>query len=293
MFSKSANYIMEKPERAIVAALVLSMLGPLAWLSQVIVALVTLRRGAKAGAVIALSAMAGCLALAWFVSPVALLRFIPDVIIVWSMALVLRKTESWALMLQILAAIGMLTVIIVHAVVPEVIQFWTQQLSLYFAEMSQHFADIRTAFDANFIESIASVYTGLLASSMMINVFLQLLLARFLQAKLYHPGGLSAELNRLRLHWLAMAVLAIVALGVLLNNALATDVIPTVLTLFFIVGMCLIHQLAYRKQRGFWLIAVYVMLIVFFPYAEGVLVIFAMIDTCFSRSRMYFFSKLK
>jgi len=267
-----AEYVMTGRRRAIIAVLLLGLLPLLNLLNPVMVGLVALRKGWQEGIVI----------FAWALLPLGAWAMIGDVVPlimlvgISALALLLRETESWEFTLLAAIAIG-LCVEIYLRVQPAVLDVLMAQVEIYLQNNNPQdlqIADVRNAM----VTVIGAVY-------MFLSIVL-LMLARWMQAALYNPGGFKQEFHRLRVEQkvglILIAAMLLASFGVLIPEAW---VLYLVIPLLF-SGIALVHAVvAIKNLSRMWLVTFYVLLML--PITVQMLVLFALIDSWYDfRTRL-------
>lgn len=282
MVQTFGSYLLRKPQHAIWLALLCSLLPflglPTFGLSILIVAFITLDKGAKAG----------LLVLLWTALPAVILVFLGQpqlliaVIIVrglvsWLLAVILRYQACWTTVFYSAVLLGILGVLVVHLVLPDPAAWWNTKLEKiwHLNEMSQ---------SANFkwwLEKISHFATGLLAAAMLLIDLLVLCLARAWQAKVMNPGGLQKELYRVQMG--RVASIALVLAGILgwLGLDWAFDSFILLLLPFTWVGLIIIHAKLsqHPKIKLPILIGLYLSLFLFLPYVVVMLALLGVMDS--------------
>jgi hypothetical protein len=267
-----AEYVMTGRRQAIIAVLLLGLLPLLNLLNPVMVGLVALRKGWQEGIVI----------FAWALLPLGAWAMIGDVVPlimlvgISALALLLRETESWEFTLLAAIAIG-LCVEIYLRVQPAVLDVLMAQVEIYLQNNNPQdlqIADVRNAM----VTVIGAVY-------MFLSIVL-LMLARWMQAALYNPGGFKQEFHRLRVEQkvglILIAAMLLASFGVLIPEAW---VLYLVIPLLF-SGIALVHAVvAIKNLSRMWLVTFYVLLML--PITVQMLVLFALIDSWYDfRTRL-------
>lgn len=296
-----AGYIMRGPVQAILvtAALALTslipVLGMLSVLSGAAVALVTLRQGAKQGMTVVLGAslVAGIFMFFAFDSMLPGLIF---AVLMWlpllGLSLVLRSTSSWSILLDAVAAVGMLVVVSFYLALGEPAQLWQRVLAQMLELMSSQGGMAEMEMIQQQIPSIAEWMTGLLAGAIVVGLIASMLLARWWQALLYNPGGFQQEFHSLRQSKIAsltiVLIFAVSKLDMGSVSAIAGDIMVIAVMVYCVVGIALVHALVARtvKHVGF-LVALYVLLFIMPPHA-----MLALASAAFADSWMDFRGRL-
>ena len=282
-----AALVMRGRMPAIAVATVLAALSliilPLGLLSAAAVALVTLRKGMREGAVVlagGLLALAG-LGAVIFHSPLALallglLFWAP----VWVLGLLLRSSRSLVLTLEVglLVAAGL---VLVQYLLGDPVAYWTQLLGEFLARS----VDPEMLGDTErqqLVAAMAPWMVGGVAASWFLQQALVLLLARYWQAALYNPGGFRSEFHALRLHRSVLLVLPALLVGAWAQGQAASLSAQLVLVLeagLLLQGVALVHGLVGRLHAGIgWLVGFYSLLVVAFPYGITLVTMAGYID---------------
>lgn len=288
-----ASYVMRGRSPAVMMTVLLGglslLLAPVSILSSGVVALVTLRRGAREGLFIAfLAASAFALltlvALGDIAPAIGLLAllWLPA----WFLGSVLRSTRSLALALQGALLLGVALIVTYYVQYQDPVEEWRLLLEPF----SQRLVDsqlLPQAQQAELVESFALWMTGILAVLYQLQLSAALLLARWWQAVLYNPGGFRQEFHNLRLHrmlgYIALPILALTFLGNQEGNVQLLDFAALLLmAVYFIQGLAVVHGLVGKtKSKQGWLIATYVLLIMAMPHMFVMLSVAGYVDTWF------------
>lgn len=275
-----AEYVLRGRNQAVLLALLFTFLPFLQWLADAIIALVVLRKGAKEGAIV----------LMWVLLPsivMALLRY-PELwfynilgssIVVYGLALILRSTGSWSLMISACVLLGVFAVIAIHLVMPDVVEAWGKHLNTYLLSLNGHGLDVKNPETQQAITLFSKLVIGMQVAMLMLGNLLKVLLARWWQALLYNPGALAPELRSIRLGLVAAGVMVVILLVSLSGNTLAIDCLPVVVVMFAIAGLSVVHYLiTLAKVSKAWIVGFYGLWVVLFPYLTAMLVFIALTD---------------
>ena len=275
-----AAYIMRGPLQAMLVTAALALvalvpvLGVVSVLSGAALALVTLRHGARQGLIVLLGASVITGAFMYFVfgsmalgMGYTLLMWLP----LWLLALVLRSTASWSILVDAAAALGLAVIVVFYAVTGDPVQFWQSLLSQMVSAMSAQgggMAELETLQDQ--LPVFARWLTGMLAGALIAGLVFSLMVGRWWQSLLYNPGGFRQEFFELRQSRIAaLIVLFILALSLpelgWLSD-IAGDMMIVVVMLYSIVGLALVHAVVARKGKHVgWLVALYILLFIMPP----------------------------
>lgn len=267
-----AEYVMTGRRQAMIAVLLLGLIPLANLLNPVVVGLVTLRKGFKEGIVI----------FAWAFLPVVAWAVTGDVVPVMMLlgitclAVLLRETESWEFVLLAAIAVGLM-VEFYFRLQPEVLNVLISQVDEYLQSNNQQGIDI---------EQVRNVMLSVMGAVYMFLSIVLLMLARWMQASLYNPGGFQQEFHRLRIE----QRVALPLVGVLLLMSFG-EFIPSGWVLYLVLpliisGVALVHGVAaLKKLPGMWLVTFYLVLML--PYMMQFLVLLALIDSWYDfRSRL-------
>jgi hypothetical protein len=277
---RCTSYVMRGRQQAIIVGLLFTVVPLLGWVSNVIISLVTLRKGAKEGAIVLLWLILPIVVVAGLSNPwIALYNIVGGSLFSYLLALVLRQTQSWKKVLEVGMWVGLLAVLLAHLLMPNVDVFWSKQLGHYAVLLKEQWNFTVNTQQLQFFVKFA---TGFQAAFLWLGVLINLVLARGLQSMLYNPGQLRPELEAVRLsRWDALAFL-LIAVASLQKFALAQDVLPVMFLAFILAGLSVVHAVMRLKKPFFkgWVIVMYGLLMVFFPYMIAVLAVIALADTC-------------
>ncbi|GAB6067580.1 hypothetical protein JCM13664_08980 [Methylothermus subterraneus] len=278
-----AAFVMAGRWRAALAAAGFGLIGvyfiPLLLLSAAAVGLVTLRRGGVEGlgTMVVSALIVGGLFLLLparpgFPFPLALALWPP----VWVGAVVLRSTYAQGVSLTALGLLALAYVVALHALTGgDVVGFWR-------AWLEQAIANVPGATVEGFdYEGTLRLMNGLVAMVYEISAVSSLLLARYLQALLYYPGGFQAEFCQLRLpRWLLPAWVAGIWLAGYWSRLLLTDWLLVAVGVYLFQGVAVAHAVVLlRNLSGFWLVLMYALLVFIPPHAVMGLALLGAIDS--------------
>lgn len=273
-----ASYVMRGRRQAVIVGLLFTILPLFGWVSNVIVSLVTLRKGAKEGAIILL----------WVILPAVVVASLGNRLIIlygiiggslftYVLALVLRQTQSWKAVLTTILLLGLLAVLLVHYWIPHITEVWVNQFEHYALLVKNQF---NVAINTAHLDFFAKFATGFQVAFISLSVLINLILARGFQSMLYNPGQLYPELKSVRLSLWEVLILLVIGVLSFLGIIMAQDALPVVGLIFALAGLSVFHAMADLKNVAKkWFFLFYVLLVVFFPYVATALIIFAAIDS--------------
>lgn len=278
MLHRFASYVMRGRRQAVIVGLLFTILPLFGWVSNVIVSLVTLRKGAKEGAIVLL----------WVILPAVVVASLGNRLIIvygiiggslftYVLALVLRQTQSWKAVLTASLLLGLLAVLLVHLWIPNITEVWVKQFDHYALLAKNQF---NVAVNTAHLQFFAKFATGFQIAFISLSVLINLIVARGFQSMLYNPGQLRPELKNVRLSlWEVLVFLAVGILS-LLGIVMAQDALPVVGLIFVLAGLSVFHAVVdLSNVANKWVFLFYVLLAVFFPYVAIALILFAVIDS--------------
>ncbi|BBB14959.1 hypothetical membrane spanning protein [Candidatus Rickettsiella viridis] len=276
---RCASYVMRGRQQAIIIALLFTMLPLLGWISNVIIALVTLRKGVKEGAIVLLWVILPVVVIAALANPwIALYNIVGGSLFGFLLAVILRQTQSWQKVLEAGMLLGLLAVLVVHLIRPDINAVWLAQLGHYAVLLKNQ---LNFSVNTEQLQFFTKFATGFQVAFLWLGVLINLMLARGLQSMLYNPGRLSPELEAVRLSKWDGLVLVLIVIASLQKIAVAQDALPVVLLTFLLAGLSVLHAVI-RLRNGFfkgWFLVFYSLLVVFFPYIAALLVLVALADS--------------
>ena len=267
------NYLLRTRVHAILTLSLLSMGALLAppfsyVISGAPMGLVALRKDwvvglqVAAGSLLLLMLMAAALGLSPGV-PLAFLIFVWLPIILCSY--VLRITQSQGLMLLSAGTIGVFSTIIVYIMLDDIQnqwQAWFETLKAYAADEPQTLQQLEQAQ-----QFISPMLSAIIPSGFIASIVITMLLARWWQSSLFHPGGFRIEFYRMRMpRSVAFGTLAGLVVLFLAPDSVSVairDCVVMMLVLYLFQGLSTIHGFvfAFEASRG-WLVGVYAMFLV-------------------------------
>lgn len=263
---------MEATLVTVVSGLLMLFFPPVVYISNATIALVTLRSGPYAGvALIGASwlCFTACLWFFWQESAILLssgvaILWIP----IWLLANVLRRTISMSGTLLSAAALSMAGVVLFYLVTQDPSAWWQGEISRWVDLLAKQLpAKTVTLNQVDIVNLLASLMTGVLASTFLLGCVLSLFIARWWQALLYNQGGFRQEFIELRSDW-RLAILATLLLFSAIwfsgtPGKLANDLAMIIMTLYFIQGLAVVHGILHGVHAHWgWLISLYAMLLI-------------------------------
>ena len=260
----------------------------LSYLAAAAIALVTLHIGVMSGLHVLLLASAATLLCYQLVGlhAVVVLNLLLVLLLwlpCWLLALVLRQTRSLAHALLASVLFGGCLLLAVYGIFGDPVPWWVGRLQEFESTLGEAGIKVQSLGDSALLGQIAALMTGVVVASLITGVIGSLLLARWWQSLLVHPGAFREEFCSLRLGNLAgLLTLGMMVLARVLTDApgdLAAQLVMVMLVPYLLAGLAVIHSLVKQAGRGTgWLVAVYVAL-AFLPQASLLLAGGGLLDT--------------
>ena len=289
-----AAYIVSGRWQAVLVAVISGVLtilvppfgGVLNYLAAAVVALVTLHVGVLAGLQIMAIAAAITLLFYQLLGVQAVLALVLVLMLwlpCWMTAAVLQQTNSLAQAMKTATLFGVCLLLLVFGVYGNPAAWWMEQLQQVEATLTEAGISFPALADVQLLQQVSGLMTGVVFASLVVGVIASLLLARWWQSVLVHPGAFRDEFYALRLG----NVNGLVTLGIMLIarftdgtvSEFGAQLAMIMLVPYLLVGLAVIHTLLKRKGRGGgWLVAVYVLLAIV-PQAALLLAAGGLLDT--------------
>jgi hypothetical protein len=283
-----ARFILKGYSQAALVAAGMAMLGlllpPVAWLSGAAVALVTLVNGYRNGLLVTAIAGIGTAVFAGLILSLPAVA-VYYVLLVWlpvvMVAVVLRRTVSLVLSLQLIAGVSLLGILILYLFFPDFGEIWRSSLNMMADDLV---ANSNGALDTQqlqqVIDQIVRLLPGFFASSFMIGTMLSLYVARWWQAVVYNPGGFGKEFRAINLgKTTALIALAIAIAASFIKADMFNAMLLVVFALYLNQGVAVLHAVFARRQlNAAWLFMIYLFMF-FVPHTVVLLALTGLADT--------------
>ncbi|MPQ75756.1 DUF2232 domain-containing protein [Hydrogenovibrio sp. JE_KL2] len=279
-----ANYVMKGQLPAYIATAILALLtvwfGPVGMLLGAVIALVTLRVGSGEGLKVLTAAVAiNLVATQAFLgaSLPAIVSIAEYMVPVWLMAWVLRSTNSLASALSLGMLMTGAVVIAFHMMVGDTTAWWSNMMN---TALLPYVKEAGVAAPADLIATMSEVATMLLAMFMVVLWFSILLLGRWWQGRLYHPGQFQQDFYQVRLPKnLAYLAVVLAIAGLVFKSGMVQDLSGVMMAGLMFPGLAIAHHaVAVKKMGSGWLVGLYVLLFLF-PQTILILATIGLIDT--------------
>ena len=282
-----AQWLAGNPVGAVVATGLLGLLpllgvGVLFFLPGAVPALIVLVRGERQGVIVALGASlllaaamlafgrpmpVGFIYSAWVLGPPLLL------------AVLLRRTESLSLCLQVATLVGAVLLVVLHVSLGDPQQFWAP----FVRDLAQQVKSSGLGVDLEkdgLADTLARTLWGWVAVLTMTLAMCALFMARWWQSLPERAGEFGAEFRQIRLgRALGLAALVVIGVSLFTQQALVDDIGRLFLGALVIVGLAAVHRaVAEDKLGAMWLWVTYATLVFVAPFAVVGLAAWGFVD---------------
>lgn len=283
---KWGEHILRSRQYAAGAALVFAFFSfldlPVGWISGAIIALVTLQSGTRQGLNIMVWAMLPALAML-YLGQYALFceQFVLHMVLVFCLAIILRMTNAWMTVLKLSALLGIVAVVAIHFMAPELQAWLAKQITGMTKDLkSLTFFNMSVAQSDALVKTLCQLATGLVSLSLLWTNLMTLFLARWWQSLLNSSVNVQKEFYQLRVHPIAVIALLALMVGLHFDNALFSNVLIVAAMPFIIAGLSLLHTLAATKKNGNTILFAFYMLFFFLsPYVMAFLTLVGVVDS--------------
>jgi hypothetical protein len=282
--SQQITSLLASKRQTLVFAILLALLPFGAWLSVALVALVTLRKGAKLGfELLVPAAVMHMLPFVMFVpASSALVNTLITYIPCYLAAVMLRRTASWQVVSGLFLGLSLATAVLVQCFMPQFIVAQFAAFKSLIAEYPGYQQWMESGSDVLQASNWSELFFGFQIVSLSFSAILSLLCARGMQAKLFNPGGFKQEMLAFRSAKPALLVLIASLIAAYYGLTLAWNILPLVLCYFVISGFALAYCLLAGKRQG----SVFALLVILLLLKPSLVllayVIFGSLDSVFN-----------
>ena len=276
--------VLENKQYAILCAVMLSIMPFASWLSVALIALVTLRKGAKHGFEVLFPAAVIHSAPLMMLVPVesALLNTVIAYVPCYFAALSLRKTTRWQAVSGVFFIQALIGFLLIQYALPNL----AVEQFVHFKKMLTHYPEYQ-----QFIENstqdvsskdVAQLFLGIEILGVVASALISLLFARFIQAKLFVPGGLKSELIEFRGGRFAFLILMGVSIASYYEYAFAINLLPLTLSYFLLTGFNLVYFVFARKWQIKTMVIMFLLIILQPTFMLFTYILFGLLDSLFN-----------
>lgn len=286
--------VLESKQYAIFCAALLSVLPFASWLSVALVVLVTLRKGGKLGLEVLIPALIIHSVPLLMLVPVtsALINTIIAYVPCYFAALVLRKNANWQAVVGVFFLQALIAFVLTQCLLPKLAVIQFTQFKLMLAQYSEYKEFIETSLQGINSWDLAQLFFGIQILSVVVSSLISLVFARFVQAKLFVPGGLKAELVDFRGGKLAFLVFLAISLASYNELAFAINLLPLTLCYFLLAGLNLSYFALAPKLQFKAVILLFLLIMLKPTFVLFAYIVFGLLDSLFN-FRLYLPSRAK
>lgn len=280
---KQGQLLIDNHYFALFNTVVLVILPYTGWLAATIIALVTLREGKKAGAMLLIPALiVDFIVLKTTISTDgAIIGCFLSYIPCYLAAIVLRVTTSWRAVSCAFFLMVLLAMCLLQALSPE---FITQQYVylreiLHQLQLEKSFSALSKNVNSTEQSIFANYLVGIQAACVVASTLISLVFARYIQSRIYYPEGFKREMRLLRANKVDLLLLILTLVAVKQNYLLAINMLPLILFFFFMTGLSLWFN-CMAIQRMFVPMLILSVVLGFYPHVMlPVYVLVGVLDT--------------
>lgn len=291
---RQLQLLLDSPYHAFLYLVVFCILPFGTWIAVAIMALLTLRKGWQEGLRACILGVGTIFFLSWLSLPwyfalfSGILTFLPCFL----MAMVLRWTADWQLSSHALLGMILLGLLLIHWLAPHFIleQFKGLQRLISQLKTQTDMTKFISQANSNQQSILAYCFLGVQGLSVALFALMSLLLARFLQSKLFYPGGFRQEMLYFKTNKFIILLLLLVGIGIFQHNLLAIASFPILVLYYLAGGLSLSYYFLYQdlaKGKTAIVLLVGMLLFLFFPFVIlSLYICMAVLDALFDFRRL-------
>jgi hypothetical protein len=201
----------------------------------------------------------------------------------WILAAVLHTTRRLDYVLGTAVLFGAMLLLAVYGLFGDPVPWWIDRLQVLQEALASAGLPVTNLSDAKLMRGLAALLTGLVLASLLTGILGSLMLARWWQSRLVHPGGFRDEFCSLRMGYPAGLLTLVAMLAARFTGGAAGELLAQLslimLVPYLLVGLAVVHSVLGQPGRGrIWLIIVYVLLALI-PQATLLLAGAGLLDT--------------
>jgi hypothetical protein len=285
MFPDKLKELIATPRQAMIWTAVLSAIPFLHWFGVLLMLLVTLRQGLQQGIKLAaIVAIIGVIVFG-FVLRLTIDQMVFQLInplILCLLAYRLRETTSWLNVTQMITGLGVFIVVTIYWLFPQLAQTWSQLLVDMMKQVAAERPELLKVWSSQqMLQLLGGFAVGLRVMLFITLGLLSLIVARYIQAVLYNPGGLRQELYAWRLNFYTGALLLVfIIVAGMIRTPICLSLIPVLILPFICVGLTVIHAVtAANKYQWLILLLFYVALLTIAPQLLTLVALLGCLDS--------------
>ena len=183
----------------------------------------------------------------------------------WVLAVILQVTRRLDQVLKAAVLFGVVLLLAVYGLYGDPVPWWIERLQGLQQLLEEAGLPLTNLSDEQLLHDIAALMTGLVLASLLLGVLGSLILARWWQSRLVHPGGFREEFCALRLgHAAGLLTLGMMLAARFIEGSpgeLIAQLAMLLLVPYLLVGLAVVHSLVAQTARStVWLAVVYILL---------------------------------
>lgn len=267
---------------ALKVVVILGLLPMMSWLSVFAVALYTLHKCSKEGALLAIGGIAALTVQSVIFMPLhvaiifSLMKYIPCFI----GALFLKQTGRWQVVFSVYFFTAFILSVALQTYAPQLIIGQYKATLDALQQMQPDYAVILEQWTKMANEwLLANFFCGFQIAVNLLSATFSLVFARAVQARLYNPGLFQQELKNIRADRLSLLALMVTVVLTYLKQPLAVSELPILLFFFALCGVIVAYQLVKHRQRKFKVLVLFLPLILLPSVMIPVFILFGAVDS--------------
>jgi len=183
----------------------------------------------------------------------------------WVLAIQLGRSRRLEQALRSAVLFGLLLLLAIYGLYGDPVPWWIERLQTLQGVLDDAGLAVTSLSDAQLLHQVAALMTGLVLASLIIWVLGSLMLARWWQSQLVHPGGFRDEFCNLRLGNTSglLTLTAMIATRLVPGSGgeLIAQIAMLMLVPYLLIGLAVVHTLVrLAGKSNAWLVLVYVLL---------------------------------
>src|SRR5574337_1037507 len=222
-----SEFIFKNRQRTIGVAMLCSVIPFLQWFAAAMMALITLRKNINDGFLLLLwISLPGVVLGFTGHSEILLNQVICQNLLTFVLALVLRHSVSWSVVIDTALLLGILVVGLVHTFVADPQAWWLGKLTHNLDTLPTLAPFMATNEAKDVLAKFAMLATGSQMLIIFLGSLLTLAFARWWQSFLFYKGGFGKEIKGIEVSKLSFMFLLMTAFGVWSKQVLFFDIAP-------------------------------------------------------------------
>jgi len=283
MLARFAFFLLKRSRNAALVAFFCSVFPAfLGAISLIVVAFVTLRKGAKEGFFV----------LSWAVLPLFAHSFVDEsyvmlavegvaVILIWGASVVLRYSSSWSLLLQLFSFMSVVVIVLSYPFQVSLEKWWVAHISAYIQMIAdEQIFSIHGELSTLQITFLAKIAMGVEVLLVLLGICFKLALARFWESRLYKHISFKKEMLAARLSYSTLILsIVLVAVVILSRSIFVMAILIPLIGLYVAVGLCMLHSWMQGYRHAWLALSGFYVILVIFPYFSAFPLILGLVDS--------------